>query len=376
MNNRAIRIEFEKTPEQIQLIKQAGSKKVNEALEAQEYLAARVLTPVVREVLDNIGSAALIYKDITYSEGDSPRFPLDLYYDQSDDFITVFEQGGNNSLASSHVQSAGDLRFTTYMLGAAVDIDKNYARFGNLDVVAKAINKLSQEILLKQENHAWNVIMKILANASTGGADHLITTGTQDTLTIDDFNNLWELSDEINQSFSGGTTLGSYYGPTDIFLSHTAMTKLRAMAYNPINTQGANQTAGTNASGVIGMPEEDRRKFFQTGQAPEFMGFSFHKLLELKDNGKYSQLFDTYIGSNTVAHGASQFATDDQIIVALDLSRDAFLRPVAIDSEVDSTVVVNVDDQYRGREDKMGWYTNIQEGRVCIDGRVVSGLIM
>lgn len=375
MNNRAVRIEFDNTPEQLALIKKAGSRKTNESLEAQEYLA-KVLSPVVKEVLDNIGSASLIYRDQPYNEGDTPEFPLDLYYDQSDDFITTFFQSGNNSLASSHVQSGGTLRFTTYDLGAAVDIKKNYARYGNLDVVAKALNKMSQEILLKQENQAWNVIMKALANASTGGADHLITTGTQDTLSIDDFNNLWELADEINQSFSGGTTLGSYYGPTDIFLSHTAMTKLRAMAYNPINTQGSNQTTGTNASGVIGMPEEDRRNFFRTGQAPEFMGFTFHKLLELKDNGKYSQLFDTYIGSNTVAHSSSQFATDDQLIIALDLSRDAFIRPIATDIEIGSSVVVNVDDQYRGREDKMGWYTNLHEGRACIDARVITGLIM
>lgn len=376
MNRKSRTIKFDKTnADQVALIKAAGSRNQAEALEAQEILA-QFLSPVVKEVLQNVGTSPLIYSDMEYMEGDRPEYPLDLYYDRGEAEVTVFEQQGDRGLASNHIQSGGTYKFTTYTLSSAVDISKNYARFGNLDVVGKLITKLTQEIQIKQDRYAWNVVMAALANASTGSADHIITTGTQDTLAIDDFNNLIELFDNINQSFSGGTTLGSYYGPTDIFLSHVAMSKIRAMAYNPINTKGANQTAGANTSGVIGMPEADRAAFFRSGQAPELFGLTFHKLLELKDNGPYSQLFDTYIGSSTVAHSSSQFATDDQVIIALDLSRDAFVRAVSVDSEIGSSVVVNVDDQYAARQDLMGWYVDIEEGRLCIDARCIAALVM
>lgn len=370
------RIKFDKNnQDQVDLIKAAGSRNMIEAKEAQQILA-QFLSPVVKEVIETVGTASLIYEDMEFQENQRPEFPLDIYYDKGEGEISVFEQQTDRGLASNHIQSGGTYKFTTYKLGSAFDISKNYARFGNLDIVAKAITRMSQEILQKQEDHAWSVIMAALANASTGGADHIITTGTQDTLGIDDFNNLLELFDEINQSYSGGTSLGSYYGATDIFLSHTAMSKIRAMSYNPLNTLGANQVAGTNASGVIGMPDADRAAFFRSGRAPEIFGMTFHKLLELKDNGRYSQLFDTYIGSSTVAHGSSQFATDDQIVVAVDLSRDAFYRAVSVDSEIGSSVVVNVDDQYSARDDKMGWYTDIEEGRVCIDAKVLAGMII
>lgn len=369
-------IKFDKTNEKLnQMIIAAGSKNREESLKVQELLAV-FLQPVVKQVLDNIGTASLIYKDVAYPESQRPEYPLDLYYDEGENYITTWQQGRAGHLATSEVSGLDTLRLTTYVIESAYSLKKQYARHANLDVIAKALDRMVQEILLKQEEHAWNVIMKALAEAESNGADHIITSTTQDAFTVHDFNRLMTLFDDINTSFSGGSTLGTYYGLSDMFVSPVVMEKIRALAYQPINTQGANQVAGTNTSGVIGLPENVRESFFRTGVAPELFGVTLHKLVELGDNKKYSALFDTYIGASTVAHSSSQFATDDQIVVGLDLTRDAFIRPIAVESETGSTISVMVDDQFVARQDMMGWYTKMEEGRACIDGKTIVGIVV
>lgn len=365
-----MQFKYPKNQDQIELIKAAGSKDLVTAAKAQEIMA-KALSPVVKEVLNNVGTASLIYETVEYLESEAPVYPLDLYYDEGQGFVTVTQQGRAGSLATSEVVGVDDLQFTTALVDSAVSMKKNYARFGNLDVASKTITRMTQELLLQQENYSWNVITKALAESSSNGADHVIDVDSANNLGINDFNRLLTLFDDINASFSGGTSIESTYGLTDLFLSPVAMEKIRAMAYQPINTKGANHTTGAADSGVTQLPDEIRKAFFQSGSAPSIFGVTLHKLQELGDNKKYSALFDTYFSA-----AGGTFATTDQILIGLDLTRSAFIRPVSVESEVGSSVAIQVDDQFTAREDKMGWYAKIEEGRLALDAKAIIGLKM
>jgi hypothetical protein len=97
-------------------------------------------------------------------------------------------------------------------------------------------------------------------------------------------------------------------------------------------------------------------------------------------------LFDNYSAavSNSYAKldgttGNAVFANaTEEILVGIDNSRGAFLRPVSRDSEQGGgTFTILPDDQWNlARVDKAGFWGNMQEGRLCLDARAVSGIVV
>ena len=169
-------------------------------------------------------------------------------------------------------------------------------------------------------------------------------------------NNLITLVKRINTSYAGGTTADSY-GLTDIFVSPEIKADIRAFAYNAV----------TNAS--TDLPAGVREEIYRGAGTQEIYGISIHELVELGVGKKYNTLFDdlTAVTFDTAT---------DEILVGLDLSKDAFIRPVAANSETGGTFTAIPDDQFVARADKIGFYGSLEEGRVCLDGRAVAGLIV
>jgi len=60
-------------------------------LKAQEILAAFVGAPIL-QIIEQVGTASLIYSNLEYDDSTSPSYPLDLYYDENEDFVTVWSQ--------------------------------------------------------------------------------------------------------------------------------------------------------------------------------------------------------------------------------------------------------------------------------------------
>ena len=75
------------------------------------------------------------------------------------------------------------MKIATFRLDSAVSMGKRYARKARLDVVSKAVERMANEILVKQDRNAWAVVLKALAEAETGGNKHLLqsqsTAGAQ-----------------------------------------------------------------------------------------------------------------------------------------------------------------------------------------------------
>jgi hypothetical protein len=379
-----MKIQFEKNPEQIELIKALASDNKTVAVEAQEAFAA-FISDVIQQVLLRTSTSGMIYRDVEFDEDDSPSIPLDLYYGQNEGTINVWSQTVGGGLPTNFVQGMQEMKVSTYRLDSAISMDKRYVRKARLDVVAAGLERMANEILVKQERNAWAVILKLLAEASTNigtgtPASHIFRTGTNDVFQLDDMNNLWTLVRRLNSAYTGGTPVGSQSrGLTDIFVSPEVKAQIRAFAYQPMNTRAG--TVATSGATAVALPDSVREDIYRGAGTSEIFGVTIHELLELGKSRKYNDLFSAFAGTktyNTYGNtGGTQFASaSDELIIGIDASRNAFLRPVAVQSESRGQFKVLPDDQFLARSEKVGFYGFVEEGRVAVDARAAVGLIV
>ena len=358
-----MKLKLKNTPEQVELIKAMGSRDANVAREATQAFAA-FIGPVVSKVLMQAGTASAVYSDLAYDEDDNPSIPLDLWVGEGEGYTTVWSQNVAGGLPTSNVEGFSELKVATYRLDSAVSMLKRYVRRGRLDVVSKAVERMTNEVLVKQERNAWAVVLKALAEAQSNGADHLerITGGA---LTLGGLNSLITLVKRINTSYAGGTT-DSSYGLTDLFVSPEIKGDIRAFAYNQVTNSSTDLPAGV------------REEIFRNAGAQEIYGIAIHEMVEFGVGKKYNTLFNSFYGGTNGGNPLDfdQGNSGDEILVGLDLTKDAFVRPVARNSETGGTFTALPDDQFVTRADKVGFYGSLEEGRVCLDGRAVAGLIV
>ena len=368
-----MKIQFEKNPEQVELIKALASDNKSTALEAQEAFAA-FISQVVQHVLLQTGTATSIYRDIEFDEDDSPSIPLDLYYGAQEGTISVWSQTVGGGLPTNFVQGTQEMKISTYRLDSAISMEKRYVRRARLDVVAAGLERMANELLVKQERNAWAVVLKALAEAQTQSQKHVIRAGTAGTYQLDDMNKLWTLVRRLNAAYTGGTPSAlQSRGLTDLFVSPEIKEQIRAFAYNPMNTRsGAVATSGATS---LALPDSIREEIYRGAGTSEIFGVTIHELLELGVARKYNDLFSAFAGSTS--YGGSSFnGATSQIIVGVDSTRNALLRPVSIQSESRGQVKVLPDDQFLARSQKVGFYSYVEEGRVVTDARAVCGLIV
>lgn len=380
-----MQITLKNTPEQIELIKAMGSKSPTVAREAVEAVAA-FLGPVVREVLKTAGTASQIYRDIEFDEDSDPSIPLDLFYDQGTGYVTVWSQHVAGGLPTSQVEGVKELKFGTYRLDSAVSFNKKYARKSRLDVVSKSIEKMVQEVLIKQEKNAWAVVLKSLAEAWTrtqnsGNLQHVVAGAAAGQFGLADLNTLMVRIKRINESFSGNTATQPYSnGITDLYVSPEVKGLIRAFAYNPINTTASASTSRVGQDQFI--TENLRDEIYRGGGMQSIFGINIVEMIEFGAGQKYNTLFNAFAGGNAQgnlpAPGGS-WASSNQILVGIDNTRGAYLRPVARQAESGGTFNVLPDgqfDMYGSRVEKVGFYGFLEEGRVCLDARAAAGIVI
>ena len=368
-----MKLKLKETPEQVELIKALGSKNPLEQAQAAEAFAA-FIAPVAQKVLSQAGTAGMIYHDSLYDEDDSPSIPLDLFYDAGVDYVSVWSQAVAGGLPTSQVSGLSEMKIATYRLDSAVSFLKRYARRGRLDVVSKAVERMAQEVLVKQERNAWAVILKALAEASTNSLTHVIGADANSSFKPGDLSTLMTRAKRINTSFANGTPSDwDSKGVTDLFVSPEIMGYVCGFAYNPVNT------TGSLSAGPVALPYTIREEIFRASGMQEIFGIVLHELLELGIGKKYNTLFDEMVtGSSVTIPGAGSSgnwdATTDEILVGVDMGREAFIRPIARQDGGGSTFTALPDDQFVARQEKTGFYGYLEEGRVCIDSRAVVGV--
>lgn len=392
-------IKLKNTPEQVELIKAMGSRNPAVAREATEAIAA-FLAPVVKKVLLTAGTASTVYRDVEFDEDSDPSIPLDLFYNEGQGYVTVWSQSQAGGLPTSQVEGMKEIKFGTYRLDSAVSFNKKYARKSRLDVVSKAIERMVNEVLTKQEKNAWAVILKALAEAYTpvysGGQaisqtfGHTIqstdTTGATSSFLLNDLNNLIVRIKRINESYAGNTPIQPYsHGITDLYVSPEVKANIRAFAYNPINTTASN-------NGTQFLSDNLRDEIFKSAGMQSIYGVNIVELIEFGIGQKYNNLFGNFASSTTNngvtkvdgSNGSATWGTipssaAKQICVGIDNSRGAYVRPVAVQAESGGTFSVLPDgqfDMYGSRVQKVGFYGFLEEGRVCLDARSTVGIVL
>jgi len=357
-----MKLKLKNTAEQIELVKAMGSRDTTVAVEANQAFAA-FLGPVVAKVLMQAATASAIYTDLPYDEDDRPSIPLDLWFDGGEGYVTTWSQNVAGGLPTSTVEGFSEMKVATYRLDSAVSFLKRYARRGRLDVVSKAVERMANEVLVKQERNAWAVALKTLAESG----NVLNTDETTVTFTLDILNRLMTQVKRINRSYAGGTTTDAY-GLTDLFVSPEVKEDIRSFAYQPVSvTTTANALPTNNV--LTNLPDSVREDIYRNAGTQEIYGVAIHDLIELGPDQKYNSLFkEFYTGTFT--------ASSDELIVGLDLTKDAFVRPVARQAESGGTFTALPDDQFAARAEKIGFYGFLEEGRVCVDSRAVHGVVI
>jgi hypothetical protein len=384
-----MKITLKNTPEQVELIKAMASRNRSVAYEAQVALA-EFIGPVLAEVINNAPALSNLFTTLQYNADDNPSIPLDLFFDISDeDYVQVYSQSRAGGLPTSEVlPTASELKVATYSLDSAVSFDRRYAAKSRMDVVAKTMTRVAQEILLKQNTISANVVLKALGAATTkdsaGSAKaHVITSRANDRFVLDDLNRLITRSKRIVTSFVGGTPDSrSGKGITDIIVSPEIVEELRGIAYNPIAAKASPQGTG----GTANAPDFIAEQAYNAAGAPEFYGINVIELNEMGKGQKFQNLFvdllpASYdfnpdgVGTNTDNSAAVQ-KTTDELVIGIDRSRESLIRPVAVDSENGGEFNLIADDQYSIRQNKIGYFGSIEEGRVVVDDRALVGCIV
>jgi hypothetical protein len=375
-----MKIKFDYTPEQIELVKAMASKDRNISYEAQAALAV-LIQPMLNEVINQAPVLSNLFTEIRFNADDNVSIPMDLYYDVTDeDYVEVWSQTQAGGLPTSQVlPTMSELKMATYHLDTAVSFDRKYAAKSRLDVVAKTFTRVAQEILLKQNRMSANVIMTSLANASTSGVQHVQRSNGAGDFVLADLNELLTLAKRILTSWYGGTPDNRGKGITDLIVSPEIVEKIRSMAYNPINTT-TGPLGGTSAEGIVA-PDEMRMNIFRNAGIPEFYGISIMEFNEFGAGQSFNTVFDAAAGSTTFSRpdGITGDAVFDgaatEILVGIDRTRDSLLKAVAVDEE-DAVFSLAVDDQWSVRAGKIGYWGGLQEGRTCLDDRALVGKIV
>lgn len=356
-------ITLKRTEEQVELVKAMASKNREVAYEAQAALA-EFIGPVLAEVINNAPVLSNMFKPLQYNADDNPSIPLDLYYDiTADDYITVYSQSMPGGLPTNQVApTATEIKVATYSLDSAVSFDRRYAAKSRLDVVGKTFTRVAQEILLKQEKTSANLVLGTLADNS---GENVLSSAQAGRFLLADLNSLLTQSKRLHASWSGGTPDRREDGVNVLMVSPEVVQDLRAMAYNPINTVGGVVSGGGGDWGVSA-PDSIRETLYNSsGEMPSFFGVDIMEVWQLGPNRQFTNIFSGLNGGMAAGR--------DDLVVALNTNRDSLIRVVAVDSESGSEFTLMADDQYSIRQQKIGYYGSLEEGRVVLDRRVVLG---
>lgn len=381
MNKRKLRIQFDRTPEQLALVRAMGSTNKAESLAAIEAVASVMTTPIL-QVIEQAPVISNLYQTLTYSEGTPATIPLNDYYDiRSRNFLNVWTSSQPGGTATNFTQGATELVVQTYPIESAISFNKNYLRAGNIDHLANGLTRLVQEVLLVQQTNSAFVLFNSLAGARVDGnsantaTNNLVgcRSAVADIFQMDDFNTIEEGYDNVTSSWVGGTPVNELREVSDFLGSSKWMAQIRSIAYQPQNTR---QVVATQGASALGAPESLRESIYNGGSIPTLFGKTLHKVYEMGVGKPYNAVFGTAMGATALpgfgaGYGGGSTSVFDanaqEVVVGLntemfDLAR---LRMTEQSSEF---ALVN-DDTFTQRSKKIGFCGGLTEGYVSVEGR-------
>lgn len=371
------KINFDFTKETIDLINGLTSRDAEVANQSQVAIAA-VISKVAEQILPQKLTTGLIYRDFEFDINEGMLFPLDLFADQGEDTIRVWSQVTGGGLPTNQIVGTGSLPFTTYTVDSALSIKKKVIKGAGPAIISRGIERMVAEVNAKREDYGWAVILSALATGKNpDGLGKLVNANTAGVFQVDDFNKaLIKLSDGY-RAWNRTSPAGTNFGLTDLFLSPKMFGEIRSWSYQPMNTRGV---PNTDESTAMPLPDEVRTQILKSfsGQVPNIFGVNFHQLSEFGVDGRYSKLFSNFYGASTPTFNPSS----NELIFGIDNTKEAFIRAYGVDKDAGLDIdasgefIVQVDDQFRKREETLGWYGKLEEARFGIEKRNVVGIIV
>lgn len=380
-----MKIKFENPAEHNELIAAMADTRPSVSVPAQEAFA-ELIGPVLALAIPVMGTSASIYTDISIDEGVYPTMPVDPYFDAPEGYVSVWSQTTAGGLPTNLVGGYKEIPVSMYELDSAISIEKRTLKASKIPLVERHLERMGNEVLIKQERNAWAVVMSTTAPAATtqGGftTPHVFRSTTAGTVQMDDFNNWITLGDRINSAFNAGTPADSYSGLTDVYGSPEFFAQIRGFVYQPMNTR-AGAVNGTNWATAVPLPDSIREQLFKAGGNPSLFDVEFHKVWEMGvGNRKYNLLFSNYANNPTAINyttfgGSGGTAFDpsaSQIVIGVNKNWNQAYRLLEVNS-AGSTFTVLPDDSYVSRQAKVAFYGFLREGRITGTNRQFSGLI-
>lgn len=387
-SKRKLRVQLDRTPEQLALAKAMGSNNRTESLAATEAVAAVMAAPLL-QAIEQAPVISNLYSTLTYSAGTASNILLDDYFDiRARNFLSVWTSSQPGGTMTNFVQGATELFVQTYPIESAISFNKNYLRAGNIDHLAAGLTRMVQEVLLVQETNGAFVLFNSLAGARIdGNANNTATnnivgnrTTEANVFQLDDFNQLIEIYDNVTSSWVGGTPVNELREITDLLGSTRWMSQIRSIAYQPQNTR---QVVATQGASALGAPEAMREAIFRAGSIPTLFDKTLHKVYEMGVGKTYNSVFDTAMGAITLpAHGTAWGGTAgtafdgaaEEVIVGLNTEMFDLARLRMTEENSEFSLVA--DDTFTQRSKKVGVVGGLTEGYISVEGRAKSFLVM
>ncbi len=373
-----MKITIEKNEKNSKLLKLMADKNIMKAMEAREAFAAFIQAPVLK-VIQTEAVIGNLFTTSTYDYGTPSSIPLDPLFDiKQADFIKVWAQSRPGGLATSQNSSVDELMVMTYALESAVSFKQDYLRAARVDVVASYLQRMAQEVIVKQEVNSFGVLGAVAAQSTylkNGVATpQVLRSFSQGTVVPQDISRLVTLMSRVNSSWVGGTPAGAGRSITTLVGSPEFMEQIRNMVFEPLNTtlRGTYPLAG---------PDKFRQDIYESVGNPSVYGMELINVYDMGAGFPYNIVFGNYAGSTGYAsYGLVNSTTafspgSEQVVLGIDRRQDFLVRLVETNPDDNSTFTVQADNQWTNRSQTVGFYGSCREGRIALDGRNTVSLI-
>ena len=373
-----MKITIDKTADNTKLLKLMADKDSSKAFAAREAFAAFITQPILN-VIESEPVIGNLFTTWTYDYGTPSSIPLAPLFDiKNNDFIKVWAQTRPGGLATSSNSDVSELMVMTYGLQGAVSFPLNYLRAARVDVVAAYLQRLAQEFLYKQEANSFAVLGAVAAQSqylAKGGnlGYQVIRSNTQSVVVPQDISALITLMNRVNSSWVGGTPAGAGRAITTLVGSPEFHQQIRNMAFEPLNTRLGTQYP-------LGGPDQFREDIYKAVGNPSIYGMELVIVYDMGQGYGYNIVFSQYAGTTAYqgfgGTGTAVFSPgSEQVVFGIDKRQDFLARLVETNPDDGSTLSIKTDNQWSLRSEEIGFYGQLREGRVALDGRNVVSLI-
>lgn len=361
--------EVKKLTKFMQLVAKDGES----GAKARQAVAA-FIGPVISQVLQQFATHRAFYTKYSYNFGEVPTIPLDNFTGNAEGLIDVWSTSIAGGLATNHIAGGDEFRMTTFRLDSALSMLKRDAEKGRFDILASGMERMAQEVMVKEQYMAWQTMLRALGAARTNGVAQLITGTTAGSFQIDDVNRLRTKVARFRNSWLGGTpTVKVGSGFTHLVVSPEIMEDIRSWAYQPANTRAGSIT--TSGATAIPLTEQIRNSIWNESGMVSVPGVAnFIQLNEMGVGQAYNTIFDdgyTAGGGDPAFNGAIQ-----ELVLAVDLSLDGGVMMAATDSDRTTEFTVEEDDQFTKRSGRFGYFGGLECGFSWLDTRTLAGVLV